>query len=88
MGLIDNSVALLRTLTRGKFSKRQGKMGPVGPKRGNKNYYKGKGGVNVGTHTSKGGYKLDTTKIPVIVVPPIETLRNSPLKPYVQHNPM
>ena len=28
--------------------------GPVGPKRGNKNYYKGKGGVNVGTHTSKG----------------------------------
>ena len=27
-----------------------------------------------------GGYKLDTTKIPVIVVPPIETLRNSPVR--------
>eukprot|EP00658_Telonema_sp_P-2_P017404 TRINITY_DN1675_c0_g1_i1.p2 TRINITY_DN1675_c0_g1~~TRINITY_DN1675_c0_g1_i1.p2 ORF type:complete len:105 (-),score=22.78 TRINITY_DN1675_c0_g1_i1:295-609(-) len=86
MGMMDG---LMRTLGRGgKFARNQGKAGPVGPKRGNKNYYKGKGGINVGRHTRKGGYRLDSAKIPMILCPPPEVLRNTTLQPYVSHNPM
>mmetsp|Transcript_13376 Transcript_13376/g.48705 ORF Transcript_13376/g.48705 Transcript_13376/m.48705 type:complete len:87 (-) Transcript_13376:680-940(-) len=49
-------------------------------KRGNKNYYKGKGAASTGKHTSKGGYRLLASKLPVFNVP---DLTDFPLKPYV-----
>ena len=44
---------------RGKYVKRAGDHGVLSPKRGNKNYYKGKGGTKHGVHTDKG--ELTTT---------------------------
>ena len=49
-------------------------------KRGNKNYYKGNGAASTGQHTSKGGYRILASKLPVFNVP---DLTDFPLKPYV-----
>ncbi|PFH49419.1 hypothetical protein AMATHDRAFT_147681 [Amanita thiersii Skay4041] len=67
---------------------------PLTPKRGNKDYYKGTrqaflpGGPRTGApgkHVVKGKakYRLLDEKVRVFVAPPLETLNNSLLKPYV-----
>jgi large subunit ribosomal protein L41 len=38
-------------------------------KRGNKNFYKGKGAAPTGHHTTKGGYRILNWKLPDYVVP-------------------
>lgn len=51
-------------------------------KRGNKNFYKGKGVQSTGTHTSKGGYRLLEHKLPNFKVPDLAGFK---LLPYVSH---
>lgn len=50
-------------MLRGKFSRRQGRRGALTAKRGNKDFYKGKGGLKPGVHTPKGGYRFRDTKM-------------------------
>ncbi|KIY51779.1 hypothetical protein FISHEDRAFT_16169, partial [Fistulina hepatica ATCC 64428] len=70
---------------------------PLTAKMANKDYYKGNrqaflpGGHRTGApgrHVVKGKskYQLDDEKVRVFVAPPIETIINSPLKPYVADN--
>ncbi|KAH9067849.1 hypothetical protein EDB87DRAFT_1585812 [Lactarius vividus] len=67
---------------------------PLTPKRGNKDYYKGTrqaylpGGHRTGApgkHVVRGKakYRLCDEKVRFFVAPPIEDIRNSPLRPYV-----
>ncbi|KAL9965287.1 hypothetical protein ACROYT_G029062 [Oculina patagonica] len=51
-------------------------------KRGNKNFYKGRGVRNPGFHTRKGGYMIVQKKIPEFIVP---DLTGFELKPYVSY---
>merc|ERR1712216_82548 len=83
MGLIPD---VLKGLIRGKFSPRQTKTRPLGSKMGNKNYYKGKGGLNMGKHTKRGGFIVQREKVPMIVAPDWAKIEASGLKPYVAHN--
>jgi hypothetical protein len=52
----------------------------MSPKRGNNQFYKGKGGTSQGRSTTTGKYLMDTTKMKFIVAP---DLTQCPLKPYV-----
>lgn len=52
-------------------------------KRGNKNYYKGRGCNPTGFHTRKGGYRIDPYRVVHFVVP--ELGPDEPLKPYVSY---
>ncbi|KAH8996707.1 hypothetical protein EDB92DRAFT_1841419 [Lactarius akahatsu] len=67
---------------------------PLTPKRGNKDYYKGTrqaylpGGRRTGApgkHVVRGKakYRLCDEKVRFFVAPPIEDIRSSPLRPYV-----
>jgi hypothetical protein len=47
---------------------------------GNKNYVKGRGGRNEGTHTNKGGYVVRPERLMTIVAP---DLAGCELRPYV-----
>jgi hypothetical protein len=50
-------------------------------KMGNKNFYKGRGANNEGTHTNKGAYVIRPERLMNIVVP--TNLAAFPLRPYV-----
>ncbi|XP_064407460.1 large ribosomal subunit protein mL41-like [Halichondria panicea] len=54
--------------------------GVMTSKRGNKNFYKGRGAKGTGRHTRKGGFIINRSRIPEIVVPNLEGFK---LKPYV-----
>mmetsp|Transcript_33879 Transcript_33879/g.94403 ORF Transcript_33879/g.94403 Transcript_33879/m.94403 type:complete len:115 (-) Transcript_33879:42-386(-) len=71
------------TMLRGKFLKRQGRRGVLSPKRGNKDYYKGKGGLKPGVHTKHGGYRYRPEKMIDYRVPDLSGFH---LKPYVASN--
>mmetsp|Transcript_11420 Transcript_11420/g.13094 ORF Transcript_11420/g.13094 Transcript_11420/m.13094 type:complete len:94 (-) Transcript_11420:1150-1431(-) len=58
----------------------RGMYGNVSPKRGNRLYYKGKGGLKPGRHTKHGRYVLDPKRKKELVVPELEGFT---LKPYV-----
>jgi len=64
------------------LSKQAAKRLPLNSKRGNKNYYKGKGGTKEGRHTSKGRYIIDPLKRLELVVPDLTGFK---LKPYIAH---
>ncbi|RDD44511.1 39S ribosomal protein L41, mitochondrial [Trichoplax sp. H2] len=51
-------------------------------KRGNKNFYKGRGAKSSGTKTKRGGFVVQPHKIPELMVP---DLTDFELKPYVSH---
>ncbi|KAK3740557.1 hypothetical protein QZH41_016100 [Actinostola sp. cb2023] len=51
-------------------------------KKGNKQFYKGRGVRPPGYHTSKGGYKIVQRKVPEFIVP---DLTGFELKPYVSY---
>ena len=53
-------------------------------KAGNKNFYKGRGARNEGTHTNLGGYVVRPERLLRIVAPP--GLSTTPLRPYVHMN--
>ncbi|XP_024544221.1 39S ribosomal protein L41-B, mitochondrial-like [Selaginella moellendorffii] len=55
----------------------------LSPKRAEKNYYKGKGVINYGRLTKKGGFSVLLHKLPKFVVPDLTGFK---LKPYVAHN--
>lgn len=54
--------------------------GPLSPKRGNKNYYKGKGGWKGGSLDKHGNFRKDYSKMKFLVVP---DLTNFELTAYV-----
>lgn len=54
--------------------------GPLSPKRGNKEFYKGTGAVKGGRHTKKGKYIIDPRKQKHIMMPELTGFQ---LKPYV-----
>eukprot|EP00128_Syssomonas_multiformis_P015210 Colp12_sorted_trinity150504_noHs@11057 len=70
-------LGIITTVTRG------ARRGVMISKRGNKNFYKGRGAEPTGRHTRKGGYKIEGFRIPKIVVP---DLTNCQLRPYVSWN--
>lgn len=72
---------LLSALARSRRVPRKG-FTQLTSKRGNKNFYKGKGVQPVGHHTNKGGYVILERKMPNYVVP---DLAGFPLKAYVEH---
>ncbi|KAM7451040.1 39S ribosomal protein L41 [Porites harrisoni] len=51
-------------------------------KRGNKNFYKGRGVRPPGYHTRRGGYRIVYKKVPEFIVP---DLTGFELKPYVSY---
>jgi len=55
----------------------------MSPKRGNKDFYKGKGGTSQGRITSKGRFIQIPTKMKFILAPLQKDLSSFPLKPYV-----
>ena len=67
---------------RGKFSKRQDRIGNTTPKRMNRRYYKGKGANKGGFVTSKGVFVRDASRIMTIIPP---DLTDCKLGPYVEH---
>eukprot|EP00049_Salpingoeca_infusionum_P004964 m.86403 g.86403 ORF g.86403 m.86403 type:complete len:91 (+) comp12805_c0_seq1:113-385(+) len=69
-GMFGVATAMLRGARRGVMTS----------KRGNKNFYKGRGASPTGYHTRKGGYVQDPFKRVEFVVPNLE---NCELKPYV-----
>ena len=64
----------------GKFGRRFLRRAILNSKFGNKNFYKGRGARNEGTHTSKGGYVVRPERLLRIVAP---DLTGFDLKPYV-----
>ena len=58
----------LRPFLQARFAPRTG-FNILTSKRGNKNFYKGKGGRSLGKHTKLGGYRLLDWKLPDYVVP-------------------
>ena len=62
------------------LSKSAGKRLPLTSKRGNKNYYKGKGATKEGRLTSKGRFIVDKLKRLQLVVPDLTGFK---LKPYI-----
>lgn len=75
---------LLAAFVRGRRVPRRGFETVLSSKRGNKNFYKGKGVPSMGRHTRKGGYELLERKLPNYVVP---DLTGFALKPYVSAAP-
>ena len=68
---------------RGKFSRRQSRIGTVSAKRMNRRFYKGKG-INIGGKiNSKGIFIKDKNKINKILAP--ENMNDFKLGPYVEH---
>ena len=53
----------------GKFSKRASRWLPLDSKRGNKDFYKGRGGRLEGSHTNKGAFVLRPERLMCIVPP-------------------
>ena len=69
----------------GKFGRRFMRRAPaLSSKMGNKNFYKGRGARNEGTHTSKGAYVVRPERLLRIAVP--SALETTPLRPYVHTN--
>jgi len=66
---------------RGRLVPRTG-LSQLTGKRGNKNYYKGKGCRTMGRHTRKGKYILMEEKMPDYMVPDLLGFK---LQPYVSH---
>ncbi len=66
----------------GKFGKRSLRRVPMTSKMGNKNFYKGRGARNEGTHTTLGAYVVRPERLLRIVAPTIDLAR-FPLRPYV-----
>ena len=64
----------------GKFGRRSLRRAILNSKFGNKNFYKGYGARNEGTHTAKGGYVVREERLMRIVAP---DLAGCDLKPYV-----
>ena len=64
----------------GKFGRRFLRRAILNSKFGNKNYYKGRGARNEGTHTNKGGYVVRPERLMRIVAP---DFTGCDLKPYV-----
>ena len=64
----------------GKFGRRSLRRAILNSKFGNKNFYKGRGARNEGTHTAKGGYVVRPERLLRIVAP---DLAGFDLKPYV-----
>jgi len=64
-----------------KFGRRFLRRASMNSKMGNKNFYKGRGARNEGTHTSKGGYVVRPERLMRIVAPP--NLAACELRPYV-----
>ena len=69
--------------TRGKFSRRQNRIGTVSAKRMNRRFYKGKGIRIGGKVNRKGIFIKDPAKITTIIAP--EDMSNFELGPYVEH---
>jgi hypothetical protein len=66
----------------GKFGRRSLRRAPsLNSKMGNKNFYKGRGARNEGTHTSKGGYVVRPERL--LRIAPPAALATTPLRPYV-----
>lgn len=65
----------------GRASRRLGNRGGLNSKRGNKGFYKGKGGRKEGKHTKHGAYVVQEHKLMEIVAP--AGLSDTKLKPYV-----
>eukprot|EP00123_Amoebidium_parasiticum_P005662 comp16810_c0_seq1/m.15210 comp16810_c0_seq1/g.15210 ORF comp16810_c0_seq1/g.15210 comp16810_c0_seq1/m.15210 type:complete len:113 (-) comp16810_c0_seq1:597-935(-) len=59
---------------------RGARRGPLSPKQGNKNFYKGYGAKSTGWHTRKGGYMVSPLKIPEFIIPDLTGFK---LKAYV-----
>ena len=64
----------------GKCGRRSLRRAILNSKVGNKNFYKGRGARNEGTHTAKGGYVVRPERLLKIVAP---DLTGFDLKPYV-----
>ena len=63
-----------------KFTRSVRQTRKLSPKKGNRLYYKGKGGNKGGRHTSKGKYIIDPEKLLTLRVPDLTDFK---LKPYV-----
>ena len=72
--------SLAPPLEMGKFGRRFMRRAIMNSKFGNKNYVKGRGGRNEGTHTNKGGYVVRPERLMTIVAP---DLAGCELRPYV-----
>lgn len=61
------------------------KLAAITSKRGNKNFYKGRGAPAAGSHTARGGYKIDPARVAsyVFVAPDLTGFK---LKAYVAAN--
>ena len=59
----------IRPFLLARFAPRSSYASALSSKRGNKNYYKGKGARPTGHHTKHGGYRIDSWKLPDYVVP-------------------
>jgi len=73
---------VLRGLERSAKKGRRAQRGWHISKRGNKGFYKGWGARSLGKTNSKGHFRYDPKKLPVLVVP---DLTNCELKPYVSY---
>jgi len=62
------------------LSKSARKRQPLTVKRGDKNYYKGKGATKQGRHTSKAKFMVDPKKLLELVFPDLNGFK---LKPYI-----
>ncbi len=65
----------------GKFGRRSLRRSIMNSKMGNKNFYKGRGASNEGTHTNKGAYVVRPERLMRIVAP--VNLATTLLRPYV-----
>ena len=60
------------------------KLVAITSKRGNKNFYKGRGAPSTGVHTAKGGYKIDLARVAsyTFIAP---DLTNFPVSQTIRH---
>eukprot|EP01127_Copromyxa_protea_P006391 TRINITY_DN16228_c0_g1_i1.p1 TRINITY_DN16228_c0_g1~~TRINITY_DN16228_c0_g1_i1.p1 ORF type:complete len:149 (-),score=42.81 TRINITY_DN16228_c0_g1_i1:23-469(-) len=78
--------SLIRGMERSGLNRNLGRRalrGKASSKQGPRNFYKGRGAKSLGKVDSKGRFRYDARKLPVLVVP---DLTDCELKPYVAHN--